>query len=159
MILTKTLDSGIRNQELGSKLLKSVKDSYNALEHLELPSSYSANQELLKHIIWANSIDFPNWLDSRFYLNSIRQEGGFPVDYPELMPLDRSIHHRWKNAKNGGLYSLWNRRKRLRKTAGGFINDVNASWASIPQSVYQNAIEGTRKIIQKCHDNRGKIRM
>ena len=88
-----------------------------------------------------------------------RCEGGFPVDYPELMPLDRSIHHRWKNAKNGGLYSLWNRRKRLRKTAGGFINDVNASWASIPQSVYQNAIEGTRKIIQKCHDNRGKIRM
>lgn len=88
-----------------------------------------------------------------------REEGGFPVDYPELMPLDRSVHHRWKNAKNGGLYSLWNSRKRNRRTAGGFINDVKSSWASIPQSVYQNAIEGTRKVIQKCHANRGKIRM
>ena len=27
-----------------------------------------------------------------------RKVGGFPVDYPELMPLDRTIHHRWKNA-------------------------------------------------------------
>ena len=26
-----------------------------------------------------------------------RKKGGFPVDYPELMPLDRTIHHRWKN--------------------------------------------------------------
>ena len=65
-----------------------------------------------------------------------RRKGGFPVDYPELMPLDRSIHHRWKNAKNGGLYSLWNARKRLRRTTGGFINDIESSWASIPQSVY-----------------------
>ena len=88
-----------------------------------------------------------------------RCAGGFPVDYPELMPLDRSIHHRWKNAKNGGLYSLWNSHKPTRKTAGGFINDIKKSWSSIPQSVYQNAIEGTRKVLQKCHDNRGKIRV
>ena len=71
-----------------------------------------------------------------------RWKGGFPVDYPELMPLDRSIHYRWKNAKNGGLHSLWNARKRLRRTTGGFINDIESSWDSIPQSVYQNAIEG-----------------
>ena len=88
-----------------------------------------------------------------------RRKGGFPVDYPELMPLDRSIHHRWKNAKNGGLYSLWNARKRHRRTTGGFINDIESSWASIPQSVYQNAIEGCRKVIKTCHDNRGNIRM
>jgi len=88
-----------------------------------------------------------------------RAEGGFPVDYPELMPLDRSIHHKWKNAKNGGLYSIWNKRKPSRRNAGAFMNDIKKSWSSIPQIVYQNAIEGTRKVIQKCHDNRGKIRM
>jgi len=85
-----------------------------------------------------------------------REEGGFPVDYPELMPLDSPS---LENAKNVGLYSLWNRRKRNRQTAGGFINDVKSSWASIPQSVYQNVIEGTRKVIKKRHDNRGKLRM
>ena len=37
-----------------------------------------------------------------------RKVGGFPVDYPELMPLDRTIHHRWKNVKQRGLYALWN---------------------------------------------------
>ena len=28
-----------------------------------------------------------------------RMEGGFPVDFPILMPLDRTIHHRWKTRK------------------------------------------------------------
>ena len=50
IILTKTLVCGIQNHKLGSKLLKSVKDSYVALEHLELPSSHSADRELLTHI-------------------------------------------------------------------------------------------------------------
>ena len=40
-----------------------------------------------------------------------RRRGGFPVYYPEFMPLDRTIHNRWKNGKNGGLYSLWKSRK------------------------------------------------
>ena len=70
-MLTKTLVCGIRNHELGSKLFKSLKDSYKTLEHLELPSSYSADQELSRHIIWANSIEFPHWLVSRFNLNNI----------------------------------------------------------------------------------------
>ena len=86
-----------------------------------------------------------------------REVGGFPVDWPKFMPLDRSIHHKWKNVKNGGLYYLWNRRKRSRKTTGGFYNDVVQSWTSIPQEVYQNAIEGTRKLIKECYVNKGKL--
>ena len=31
-----------------------------------------------------------------------RAVGGFPVD-PKFMSLDRSVHHKWKNVKNGGL--------------------------------------------------------
>ena len=62
-----------------------------------------------------------------------RKVGGFPVDYPELMPLDRTIHHRWKNAKQGGLYALWNSRRKSRRNVGGFFNDIANSWESIPQ--------------------------
>ena len=40
-----------------------------------------------------------------------------------------------------------------------FMNDVQTPWAAIPQSVYTNAIEGCRKVIQNCHDNRGNIRL
>ena len=88
-----------------------------------------------------------------------REKGGFPVDYPELMPLDRTIHHKWKNSKKGGLYALWNARKRSRRTTGGFMNDVKRSWDSILQSVYQNAIEGCRKVCKACHDDNGIIRI
>ena len=28
-----------------------------------------------------------------------REKGGFPVDYPELMPLDRTIHHKCQNSR------------------------------------------------------------
>jgi len=69
-----------------------------------------------------------------------RAEDGFPVDYPKFMPLDRTVHHKWKNSKKGGLYYLWNLRKPSRRTTGGFYNDVVKSWTSIPQAVYQNAI-------------------
>ena len=86
-------------------------------------------------------------------------KGGFPVDYPKLTPLDRSIYHGWKIAKNGGLYSLWNARKRLRLTTCGVINYIESSWGSIPQSFYQNAIEGCWKVMKTCHYSRGNIRM
>ena len=29
------------------------------------------------------------------------------------MLLDRTIHHRWKNMKNGGVYRIWNSRKQV----------------------------------------------
>ena len=62
-----------------------------------------------------------------------RKKGGFPVDYPELMPLDRTIHHLWKNAKHGGLYALWNSRKPSRKM------QVGSSTTSSPRgSLYLN---------------------
>ena len=67
-----------------------------------------------------------------------RMEGGFPVDFPILMPLDRTIHHRWKNSKKGGLYSKFNARKSERKTTGGFINDTYNTWEDIPQETFQN---------------------
>jgi len=51
-----------------------------------------------------------------------RKKGGFPVDFPELMPLDRTMHHRWKNTRPNGLYALWNSRKQSRRTTGGFYN-------------------------------------
>ena len=88
-----------------------------------------------------------------------KEEGGFPVDFPVLMPLDRTIHHRWKNSKKGGLYSIFNKRKKSRRTTGGFINDVYNSWEDIPQETFQNAIEGCRKIYQACYNNRGDIIM
>ena len=59
-----------------------------------------------------------------------------------LSSLDRTIHHKWKNAKNGGLYAIWNSRFPSRRTTGGFFNDVRSSWAAIPQSLFQNEIEG-----------------
>ena len=88
-----------------------------------------------------------------------RQKGGFPVDFPELMPLDRSIHHKWKNSKRGGLYAIWNARKPSRRSTEGFMNDIHKSWASINQKVYQKAIEGCQKVCQSCHYKRGNIRM
>ena len=88
-----------------------------------------------------------------------RKKNGFSVDYPELMPLDRSVHHKWKNSKKGGLYALWDSRPDNRRTTGGFRNDVRNSWASIPQLVYQNAIEGCRKVCQTCHENNGIVLM
>ena len=75
----------------------------------------------------------------------VKRGDRFPVDYSELMPLDKSIHHKWKNSKNGGLYSVWNSRKPSRRNVGVFLNDVKTSWSSIPQPIYQNAIEGCRK--------------
>ena len=87
-----------------------------------------------------------------------RKKGRFPVDYPELMPLDRTIHHRWKNEKHGGLCALWNSRKPSRKNVGGFFNDIISSWESIPQSIYENAIEGTRKVCLQIQANDGIIR-
>ena len=74
------------------------------------------------------------------------------------MPLDRTIHYRWKNAKMGGLYAIWNKRKPLRKTTGGFMNDIVTSWESVPQQIYQNAIEGTRKVCNDILSKHGKIR-
>jgi len=86
-------------------------------------------------------------------------EGSFPVDFPILMPLDRTIHHRWKNSKNGDLYSKFNARKSERKTTGGFINDTYNTWEDIPQETFQNSIQGCRKIYKTCYNNRGKITM
>ena len=83
--------------------------------------------------------------------------GGFPVDYAQLMPLDRSIHNHWKCRKPGGLYDLWNSRKPTRKTTGGFVNDCKQSWESISQEVFQNAIEGQRTVIRKVYANRGSL--
>ena len=73
------------------------------------------------------------------------------------MPLDKSIHHKWKNGKNGGLYYLWNSQKPSRKCAGGFYNDVVDSWVGIPQEVYQNAIEGCRDLFKTCFETEGKM--
>ena len=86
-----------------------------------------------------------------------REDGGFPVDWPKSMPLDKSIHHKWKNVKNGGLYYLWNLQKPSRKCAGGFYNDVVDSWVGIPQEVYQNAIEGCRDLFKTCFETEGKM--
>ena len=88
-----------------------------------------------------------------------REEGGFPVDFPKLMPLDRTLHHRWKNSKNGGLYAIFNARDKRRRTTGGFINDTYNSWENIPQKTFQNAIEGCRKIYTTCYNNEGDIIM
>ena len=74
------------------------------------------------------------------------------------MPLDRTLHHRWKNAKNGGLYALWNARKASRRNVGGFFNDIATSWEKVPQETYQNAIEGTRKVCRDVHSKNGMIR-
>ena len=88
-----------------------------------------------------------------------RMEGDFPVDFPILMPLDRTIHHRWKNSKKGGLYSKFNARKSEGKTTGGFINDTYNTWEDIPQETFQNSIEGCQKIYKSCYNNRGNITM
>ena len=69
-------------------------------------------------------------------------------------PLTMEYFQNW-----GGLYSLWNAWKRFRRTASGCINDIESSWISILQRVYQNTIIGCRKLIQTCHDNCGTIRM
>ena len=86
-----------------------------------------------------------------------RAVGGFPVDFPKFQPLDRTIHHKWKNSKHGGLYYLWNLRKPSRKTPDGFINDVIDSWESIPQETFQNAIEGCRQLLKTAYESKGKI--
>merc|ERR1712139_9781 len=81
---------------------------------------------------------------------------GFPVDFPSFMPLDASIHHLWKNSKEG-LYARWNARKPGRKNVGAFVNDIKNSWEDMSQKAIQNSIDGQRNALRMCYNSKGKI--
>ena len=58
--------------------------------------------------------------------------GGFPVNSPDCMTNDQSVNNTWKNFV-GDLYDTFRKRKLLRRTTGGFINDVNSSFGNLSQ--------------------------
>ena len=82
-----------------------------------------------------------------------RDVGGFPVDWPLFITLDKTVHHKWKYTRNGGLYAIWNAREPTRKTTGGFYNNVINLWTSIPQNGYHNASKDsgnyTRHVVKR----------
>ena len=84
-----------------------------------------------------------------------RAIGEYPVDRPDLNPLDQSIHASWKT-RRGGLYDRWRSRKESRRTPGGFYNEVTNSWSDMPQHLIHNAIDAQRDIIREAHQIKGK---
>ena len=84
-----------------------------------------------------------------------RAIGGYPVDRPDLNPLDQSIHASWKT-RCGGIYDRWRSRKESRRTSGGFYNEVTNSWSDMPQHLIHNAIDAQRDIIREAHQIKGK---
>ena len=84
-----------------------------------------------------------------------RAIGGYPVDHPELNPLDQSVHASWKT-RRGGLYDRWRSRKKSRRTPGGFYNEVTNSWSDMPLHLIRNAIDVQRDIIREAYRIKGK---
>ena len=74
--------------------------------------------------------------------------GGFPVNRPICNPLDQSIHASWKTHE-GGLYDTWNGRKASRRTPGGFLNDIDTSWKTLPMKKVRAAIDAQRQICER----------
>ena len=50
---------------------------------------------------------------------------------------------------------MYNSRREDRKTPGGFINDINESWANMPLSKIRAAIDVQRDILQEIHRAKG----
>merc|ERR1719473_886070 len=80
--------------------------------------------------------------------------GGFPVDRPDLQPLDQSVHANWKTRK-GGFYSKWNERPPSRQTPGGFVKLAKKSFFDMPKKMIQNAIDTQREVHKECYKLRG----
>ena len=45
----------------------------------------------------------------------------------------------------GGLYDRWNSRKKSRRTAGGFMNELFDSWEALPMEKVRTSIDAQRK--------------
>ena len=71
-------------------------------------------------------------------------QGGFPVNSPDCMILDQSANNTWKNL-TGGLNEKFQKRKPIRKTNGGFVNDVLFSWEEMKIEHIRNAIHGLER--------------
>ena len=83
-------------------------------------------------------------------------KGGFPVNRPALMPLDQSVHASWKTHE-GGLYDRWNSRRKERRTPGGFINELETSWADLSMNKVRSAIDIQRKIHLSILASKGQM--
>ena len=81
--------------------------------------------------------------------------GGFPVNSPDCMVLDQSVNNTWKNLKYGGLNEKFQARKPSRRTNGGFINDVYASWNKMKIEHIRNAIDVQRKVMLEIIEKQG----
>ena len=81
-------------------------------------------------------------------------EGGYPIDRPELNILDQSVHHFWKNLKDG-FYDRWQNRRKDRRTPGGFINDAVKSWFDMDVKHIRNAINKQRELHLQALENKG----
>ena len=69
--------------------------------------------------------------------------------------LDKSVDNTWKNLKYGGLNEKFQARKPSRRTNGGFINDVYASWNEMKIEHIRNAIDVQRKIMLEIIEKQG----
>ena len=85
-----------------------------------------------------------------------RREGGYPVNSPDLMVGDQSIHNDFKNSRNG-LYDKWNNQTRKgRHTNGRFLHLLQNCWDEMPQSHVQNSIDAQYHVIHEIIENGGK---
>ena len=80
---------------------------------------------------------------------------GFPVNSPDCMVLDQSVDNTWKNLKYGGLNEKFQARKPSRRTNGGFINDVYASWNEMKNEHIRNAIDVQGKVMPEIIEKQG----
>ena len=65
----------------------------------------------------------------------------------DFMVQDPSVNTSWKHVA-GGLYDTFNKRKPSRQTMGGFMNDIQASFANLSQEKIQNAIDIQPKVME-----------
>ena len=77
-------------------------------------------------------------------------QGGFPVNSPDCMVLDKSVNH-----TKGGLNEKFQKRKLSSRTNGGFVHDILSSWEEMKIEHIQNAIDIQKEVMLEIIEKQG----